>query len=574
MRSCSTPRAGGQGWFVALLGALLLLPAVGQAQGGGWQWGRRLGGTLAFASSGQYDEAGRPAADAAGNVYVTGSYDSPATFGGSPLTLPHAGQLDVLVAKYDSLGRLRWARGAGGSGYDIGTAVATGPTGASVLVTGYSTSSMVFPGPIPRSSSRGGFVANYDSTGTLLWAYHIGIRPNYLLPYSAAVDGAGNCLVLATRDDSLTLGSFHVPRPANGFYDLLLISFSPLGAVNWVRTISPSATNSTRANRAAVVADAAGNVYVSSGVGSGTVQLSPTMQVTIPTPFGLFLARYDAAGTPQWVQTLPYGSTGGLALDPGPVSRHVYLCGDAGTGFSFGGPPVPLTNGQDAFVARYSAQGTLQWGRNGGGSNVPTEGNGVAVNHRGEVFLVALVGDDPVIFGGNLGFTWPTTGAYSLVVKYDSTGVVRGATTTIDTARPQGLALSGEQAPTVVATSGRTVGLLPAASVVTVGQRDVLVARADFRNRPLATQAGGSVSDEWRLYPNPATGASVTLVLPAGHSTGHLRVTDLLGRLLTEKTLLAGSTSWSVAGWPAGVYLVVFQPKGAGAVSAKRLVVE
>ena len=182
MRSFVTQCATGQGWLVVLAGILLLLPTVAHAQGGGWQWGRRLGGTLSFATSGQYDVAGRPAADAAGNVYATGSYDSPATFGGSSLTLPHAGQLDVLVAKYDSLGRLRWARSAGGSGNDYGTAVATGTgtAGTSVLLAGISLGGMAFPGPVPLSIARGGFLASYDSTGTLRWVRHIGIRPNSL----------------------------------------------------------------------------------------------------------------------------------------------------------------------------------------------------------------------------------------------------------------------------------------------------------------------------------------------------------------------------------------------------------
>ena len=61
--------------------------------------------------------------DASGNSYVSGRFKDTAIFGATTLT--SAGEMDVVVVKYDSGGNIVWTKQAGGSDSDYGQAVGT-----------------------------------------------------------------------------------------------------------------------------------------------------------------------------------------------------------------------------------------------------------------------------------------------------------------------------------------------------------------------------------------------------------------------------------------------------------------
>src|SRR5207248_3090451 len=73
----------------------------------------RLGGAIS-------DMGRAVAADAAGNVYVTGTFGGTVNFdpGAGTFNLTSAGFDDVFVAKYTSAGALVWAGDIGGAGTD------------------------------------------------------------------------------------------------------------------------------------------------------------------------------------------------------------------------------------------------------------------------------------------------------------------------------------------------------------------------------------------------------------------------------------------------------------------------
>lgn len=88
---------------------------------------------LASAGGTSYDEGNGIAVDASGNVYVTGSYNGTATFGTTTKT--SAGGEDIFVAKYNSSGVLQWVQSAGGTSEDWGNGIAVDGSG-NVYVTG------------------------------------------------------------------------------------------------------------------------------------------------------------------------------------------------------------------------------------------------------------------------------------------------------------------------------------------------------------------------------------------------------------------------------------------------------
>jgi hypothetical protein len=77
--------------------------------------------------------------DSLGNSTISGQFNATATFGSDesgPVTLTSAGQDDIFIARYNTTGKLLWAKQAGGTGTDVGFAVAVDSSGNS-LVTGW-----------------------------------------------------------------------------------------------------------------------------------------------------------------------------------------------------------------------------------------------------------------------------------------------------------------------------------------------------------------------------------------------------------------------------------------------------
>jgi len=86
-------------------------------------------------AGGPYWDSGKGVSvDNFGNIYVTGYFSGSASLG--TIILPTIGSDDVLVAKLSSNGNWIWAKGIGGSGYDIPYGIASDNTG-NVCITGY-----------------------------------------------------------------------------------------------------------------------------------------------------------------------------------------------------------------------------------------------------------------------------------------------------------------------------------------------------------------------------------------------------------------------------------------------------
>src|SRR5690242_16056447 len=80
------------------------------AFGQNWHWARASAGSSIQFCTGV-------AADAQGNVYVTGFFDGGSiTFGST--TVNSAGNRDIFLVKYSPCGKVVWARSCGGPNYD------------------------------------------------------------------------------------------------------------------------------------------------------------------------------------------------------------------------------------------------------------------------------------------------------------------------------------------------------------------------------------------------------------------------------------------------------------------------
>ncbi|NJO01668.1 MAG: hypothetical protein HC880_08225, partial [Bacteroidia bacterium] len=169
--------------------------------------------------------------------------------------------------------------------------------------------------------------------------------------------------------------------------------------------------------------DQARNVYLT-GYFQNTVNFGGGTSTLVSSGFrDMYLAKFNAQGKVIWAQRLG-GSSTNLAYDyPTKLylddNNNIYLCGTiAGNtylGKNNNGQDVYLdAGGGRGFLAKYNADGVVQWVKNGGYNG----SHDVAVDRQGFVYNVGSTGTSNIDFGN--GVTLSGNGLY--VVKYTSDG--------------------------------------------------------------------------------------------------------------------------------------------------------
>ncbi len=319
------------------------------AQPGILSWNTFLGGN-------ELDDAIGIALDADGNAYVAGRSD---TTWGSPVR-PFAGGGDAFVAKLDGTGALIWNAFLGGSAGDNALAIAV-DANDDVYVAGLSYTTWGNPvNPFVGVSDYLGdaYVAKLNSNGTLLWNTFLGGSGSDQA-WGIAVDGSGNVRVTGTS--GLSWG-----KPVNPFAgneDAFVASLDTNGNLLW-NTFLGSYYSDSGQN---IALDASGNSYVA-GMSTATWG-----HPVIPFVGGqdAFVAKLDSSGALTWNTFLP-DDAGGLASIALDGAGNAYVTGDTGT--TWGNPVNPFTNGPDAYVAKLDGSGALTWNTFLAGGSSPYSG--------------------------------------------------------------------------------------------------------------------------------------------------------------------------------------------------------
>ena len=125
-------------------------------------WSKRFGS--------QFDEmSGGLAVDPAGNVTITGAFRRQISFGdGDDHT--SLGEEDIYVARFDSTGKLAWARTYGADRDDAGNGIAADAAG-NTIITGWFQNTVDFGrGPVTsKNHNKDAFVMKLDAKGALSW---------------------------------------------------------------------------------------------------------------------------------------------------------------------------------------------------------------------------------------------------------------------------------------------------------------------------------------------------------------------------------------------------------------------
>ena len=303
------------------------------------QWTRQLG-----TSSNDTPES--ISHDGIGNLYVAG------TTSGN-LAVGAAGNRDPFVLKYDTSGTLLWSRQFGTSSTELGLDVFADAN--NVYISGFT------EGFMGSGNMAGGdaFVSKFDNEGTLLWSRQYGSN-QIDFGNGVAADAAGNVYVAGRTN--IYSGQTIVDG------DAFLIKYDSAGNLVWTRSIQPS--RDLGANDLVVQGNdvyVVGNVLKNGG------------------DWDSFITRYNTNGILQsyteWgssTGSLPYDLAADVVIDP---LGGVLVAGT--TRISLDGPNL---GGQDSFVTKFDANGTLAWTKQFGTSS-SDEANGIATDSAGKIYV-------------------------------------------------------------------------------------------------------------------------------------------------------------------------------------------
>jgi hypothetical protein len=338
------------------------------------QWARNAKGS-------DEDEGVGIATDVSGNVYVTGTFNSPSiTFGTTTLT--NKGSYDMYIVKYDKDGNVKWAKNAGGSGDDYGNSIATDGSG-NVYVTGrFSSSSITFGKTIlynAGTSSLDMFVVKYDASGNVLWAKSAG-GSNSDLDGCVAIGASGDVYVTGTfGSPSIAFGNnITLTNADNSGYvnmvDMFIVKYGADGNAVWAK----NAGGRSNGWGIATTHDSEGseNVFVTGAFNSSSITFGTTT-LTNSGSSDIFIVKYDASSNVLWAKSA--GGTGGdiawsIAADG---SGNVYVTGTFNSpSITFGTITLSNTNNcGDMFIAKYDPNGNVLWAKCVQGTSKPTGGH-------------------------------------------------------------------------------------------------------------------------------------------------------------------------------------------------------
>ncbi len=349
------------------------------------------------------DEARGVAADASGNVIVTGTFiGSNIVFGTTTLTNAGGGNSpDMFIVKYDPNGNVLWAKKqtAGGTASDVAKSVAADPSG-NVIVTGnFDSPSITFETTtLTNAGANDVFTVKYDPNGNVLWArqQEPGGCQNNDVPYRIAADAGGNVIITGNfQSPSITFGTTTLTNPmGTSATEIFIVKYDPNGNVLWAK--QQDANGSANELGGGVAADPSGNIIVSGWFNSPTVTFGTTTLTNSQSPnsIDIFIVKYDCNGNVMWARQQDAGGTSNdnainVTADAG---GNVIVTGhfESGT-ITFGTTTLTNAGVRDIFIVKYDSNGNVLWAKqqDAGGTGADV-GQCVTADVSGNVIVAGI----------------------------------------------------------------------------------------------------------------------------------------------------------------------------------------
>lgn len=531
-------------------------------------------------SSGSYVDPIDGVCDNSGNVYETGEFAGPVSFGSLNFSA-FLSDPDVYLVKYSKSGTPLWGVAPVIGGYALGISVATNDSG-DVCLAGYYTETMTIGSyTFPRAVNYNMFIAVFDSLGTLKWGANS--SAGYVISNSVTMDNKGNVYVAGYFTSSATLGSFNLV--GSGSNCLLLAKYNNTGNVVWVTTskLNTFTTGNT------VVTDTAGNIYV-----AGQFIDSLSIGVDTFTTKGdqdVFLSKFDPSGNLIWLTTaicpnnVCHAAVYGLGGRFLSIDKHsdLYWSGWFADSVEFGG--YTLTSRYHSgyvsapYLVKYSPAGNILWANQGFNNNSMQPYSISGGNYGHDLFLCGY-------FNDSLRFNSITvksdSGSPSFLFEFDSSGTAICASV-VDNDNDDNNAVAADPTGTdafllgdvAVTTHNDTAGCYFGSIYLTgSGNEFSFVGNFDC-STTTGTNELIAKSEELRVYPNPNNGLFTIAVKNEKLKVKNIAVFDVFGQqVYSQLTIRNSPFTIDLATQPSGIYFYRVLDEGGGLIGEGKVIIQ
>ncbi|MEP7171791.1 MAG: hypothetical protein ABI855_20625, partial [Bacteroidota bacterium] len=226
-----------------------------------------------------------------------------------------------------------------------------------------------------------------------------------------ASDGFNNTYTTGYFTSVLTMDNFSLSSA--GFQDIFLIKTNSNGYISWLKRAG--GINIDKA--LAINSDINGNILIT-GLFYGTAEFDGQF-ITSSGQQDIFIAKYDSAGTLQWVKR-----AGGASADAGNAvtfdnSGNVIVTGEFSGSCTFGTTTLTSFNGTlDVFTAKYDSNGNFLWVKKGS-AKYTDRGTDVSADSIGNIYVSGMF-SDTITFDAQ-----HTNSMYNamFLIKYDAAGI-------------------------------------------------------------------------------------------------------------------------------------------------------
>lgn len=358
------------------------------------------------------------ATDAAGNIFVAGSFQSTNLEISGQLAVGH-GWADAFVAKFSPSGTLLWLQSYGGSSQDKASGIGVDGNG-DIIVSGFFLSSTITFGSVTLTNTNINyadiFLLKLDTYGTIIWAKKAG---------GDEWDEASQIVVTPSGETYMT-GYFVSPtftfpgtslsHLGTGTPNSFLAKFSASGNVLWAKKPGLSENN----YGTCVTTDSIGNVFWGGYFYDAELQVGDSI-FEISGGTDIYFSKLTFSGTYLW-SNQPVGT--GYEQPTGIVCRginEIVLIGNYNSSvLTFGNQSVTGAGFYDFFLTNYDSLGNVLIANHVGSSGEDIV-NGGATDGLGNIFVAGSYKSQTLMFD-----TWQTLNANPgesdlFVAKYGAT---------------------------------------------------------------------------------------------------------------------------------------------------------
>lgn len=361
------------------------------------------------------------ATDKEGNVFVGGYFESAKMkLGEVTLVNKKAGELDILIAKYDPTGKLLWAKSAGGEGDDRAEAICTDSKG-NCYITGYFTSKEVqFDSQKISSKTENRawdefYIAKYSPSGNVVWVKSIKSGPSQTNGgHQLCADPSGNIIVTGGfQSEKVTFGDFTLVNANKGKGDIYLVKYSTNGDVIWAKQAGGNGFD------LGTTLDIAPNGSIILGGFFNQVINFGTTRLEAVGDADAFISRYDADGNVLWA--VSYGGSkfegiNCLALDD---KQNILVTGNSSsTDMRLGLRNINHKGRTNVFVCKLDFNGMMLWDKSSLQDDGYTQSNSLVVDAAGNCIIYGDYKGKEMSFG-NLKLPASSPNNFFYLVKFD-----------------------------------------------------------------------------------------------------------------------------------------------------------